>query len=188
MHEYTQDAMTYVRNYGRPDLFVTFTCNPNWQEIKTYLLPGQSPHDRPDLTARIFKQKLIKMMNVMTKSQIFGEVRCHMYTIEWQKRGLPHSHILIWLKDKIHTDSIDKIISAELPNPQTDPVLYDIVSSNMIHGPCGAFNHTAPCMKEEKCSKKYPRDFRKETETGMMVILHTGDVTLQMGASKQPLK
>ena len=28
MHEYTQDAMTYVRNYGRADLFVTFTCNP----------------------------------------------------------------------------------------------------------------------------------------------------------------
>ena len=31
MHEYTQDAMTYVRNYGRADLFVTFTCNPKWQ-------------------------------------------------------------------------------------------------------------------------------------------------------------
>ena len=28
IHEYTQDAMTCVRNYGRPDLFVTFTCNP----------------------------------------------------------------------------------------------------------------------------------------------------------------
>ena len=29
MHDRTQDAMTYVRNYGRPDLFITFTCNPN---------------------------------------------------------------------------------------------------------------------------------------------------------------
>ncbi|GFY21464.1 ATP-dependent DNA helicase [Trichonephila clavipes] len=34
MHEYAQDAMTYVRGYGRPDLFVTFTCNPTWNEIK----------------------------------------------------------------------------------------------------------------------------------------------------------
>lgn len=33
MHEYSQDAMTYVRKYGRPDLFVTFTCNPKWKEI-----------------------------------------------------------------------------------------------------------------------------------------------------------
>ncbi|CAE1250270.1 unnamed protein product [Acanthosepion pharaonis] len=28
MHARTQDAMIYVRKYGRPDLFVTFTCNP----------------------------------------------------------------------------------------------------------------------------------------------------------------
>jgi len=30
MHEYVQDAMTYVRAYGRPDLFITFTCNLTW--------------------------------------------------------------------------------------------------------------------------------------------------------------
>lgn len=33
MHEYSQDAMAYVRMYGRPDLFITFTCNSNWPEI-----------------------------------------------------------------------------------------------------------------------------------------------------------
>ncbi|CAE1281042.1 unnamed protein product [Acanthosepion pharaonis] len=32
MHARTQDAMTYVRKYGRTDLFLTFTCNPKWQE------------------------------------------------------------------------------------------------------------------------------------------------------------
>ncbi|CAL4067133.1 unnamed protein product, partial [Meganyctiphanes norvegica] len=32
MHQRVQDAMTYVRHYGRPDLFITFTCNPKWQE------------------------------------------------------------------------------------------------------------------------------------------------------------
>ena len=37
MHEYTQDAMTYVRIYGRPDLFITFTCNPKWSEIQGLL-------------------------------------------------------------------------------------------------------------------------------------------------------
>lgn len=48
MHEYTQDAMTYVRNYGRPDLFVTFTCNPKWVETESLLLPGQTAGDRLD--------------------------------------------------------------------------------------------------------------------------------------------
>ncbi|UYV75117.1 hypothetical protein LAZ67_12002534 [Cordylochernes scorpioides] len=28
MHEYAQDCMAYVHKYGRPDLFITFTCNP----------------------------------------------------------------------------------------------------------------------------------------------------------------
>lgn len=46
LHEYTQDAFTYVRNYGRPDLFVTFTCNPSWPEIIVELMPGQKATDR----------------------------------------------------------------------------------------------------------------------------------------------
>ena len=33
MNEKTQDVMTYVRKYGRPDIFITFTCNPLWDEI-----------------------------------------------------------------------------------------------------------------------------------------------------------
>ncbi|UYV81643.1 hypothetical protein LAZ67_20001774 [Cordylochernes scorpioides] len=51
MHEYAQDAMTYVRAYGRPDFFITFTCNPAWDEIKELLLTGQSPSDRHDISA-----------------------------------------------------------------------------------------------------------------------------------------
>ncbi|GBP63296.1 hypothetical protein EVAR_26610_1 [Eumeta japonica] len=34
MHEYVQDATTYVRAYCRLDLFITFTCKPTWDEIK----------------------------------------------------------------------------------------------------------------------------------------------------------
>ncbi|CAK1590210.1 unnamed protein product [Parnassius mnemosyne] len=41
LHEYTQDAFAYVRTYGRPDLFVTFTCNPIWKKITEELMPGQ---------------------------------------------------------------------------------------------------------------------------------------------------
>ncbi|CAD6226373.1 GSCOCG00011892001-RA-CDS, partial [Cotesia congregata] len=33
MQEYIQDALTFVREYGRPCLFITFTCNPKWPEI-----------------------------------------------------------------------------------------------------------------------------------------------------------
>jgi hypothetical protein len=106
MHEYAQDAMAYVRNYGRPDLFITSTCHSAWHEIKEGLLVGQSPTDRHDLTARVFKQKLIKLMDVICKYYIYGETRCWMYSIEWQKRFLPHAHILVWLKEKIRPTQI----------------------------------------------------------------------------------
>ncbi|GBM62165.1 hypothetical protein AVEN_199323-1 [Araneus ventricosus] len=166
MHEYAQDAMTYVRSYGRPDLFITFTCNSAWPEIKEELSHGQTATDRHDLLARVFRQKQQKFINVLTKMDVFGEARCWMYSIEWQKRGLPHSHNLIWLKEKIHSTQIDDVISAEFPNPEVDPVLSDIVKKSMIHGPCGNFNMNSPCMKDGRCSKKYSRQLLKETQTG----------------------
>lgn len=76
MHEYAQDAMTYVRKYGRPDLFITFTCNPTWTEITNLLFTGQSSIHRHYLTARVFKQKLTRLMDLITKNHIYGETRC----------------------------------------------------------------------------------------------------------------
>ncbi|XP_055918607.1 uncharacterized protein LOC129950708 [Eupeodes corollae] len=166
LHEKTQDAMTYVRNYGRPDLFITFTCNPDWQEIKQELFPGQRSFDRHDIIARVFHLKMKKMIKILTKDAIFGPVKCYMLTVEWQKRGLPHCHMLLWLNSKVEPDEIDKIIVAELPNKDEDPVLFEIVTKNMVHGPCGQENLTSPCMKNGICTKKYPRRFVTETQTG----------------------
>ncbi len=81
--EYIQDAMTYVRNYGRPGLFLTFNCNPKWQEIQAELMIGPTHYDRPDLSARVFRPKLIKLMDAINKNYAFGSTRCWMYSIEW---------------------------------------------------------------------------------------------------------
>lgn len=167
MQEYTQDAMAYVRLHGRPDLFITFTCNPKWKEISDLLMPGQKPSDRHDVTARVFRQKVVKLVNVIVKKHLFGPTQCHMYTIEWQKRGLPHAHILIWLKSRIRPDQIDDIISAELPNQMLDADLFRVVAKQMIHGPCGIVNPRSPCMDDKRqCTKNYPRKFLRDTVTG----------------------
>ncbi|XP_057444606.1 uncharacterized protein LOC130736847 [Lotus japonicus] len=89
-----------------------------------------------------------------------------MHTIEFQKRGLPHVHILLWLKPqhKIKTgDDIDKHISAELPDPKLYPKLYEAVSSYMIHGPCGPIDPKSVCMVDGKCSKHFPKKFQNCT-------------------------
>ena len=166
MHERTQDAMTYVRTYGRPDLFITFTCNPKWTEIQQELEAGQMAHHRHDIIARVFRQKLLLIMRLFKERHIFGEPLCHMYTVEWQKRGLPHAHILLWLRVKIHPNDIDSIISAEIPDKDIDPILFDVVRSQMVHGPCGKYNPKSPCMIDGKCSKKYPKAFLAHTQTG----------------------
>ncbi|XP_039282843.1 uncharacterized protein LOC120351029 isoform X2 [Nilaparvata lugens] len=166
MQEYAQDAMSYVRHYGRPDLFITFTCNPVWDEIQQLLFPGQSHVDRHDIIARVFRQKLKSLMDFIVKLEVFGSVRCWMYSVEWQKRGLPHAHILIWLYNKITSDEIDDVICAEIPRADSDKDLHAVIIKNMIHGPCGTLNPNSPCMVDGKCSKQYPRAFTANTVTG----------------------
>lgn len=45
------DAIAIVRKHGKPCLFITVTCTPEWSEIRKSLLPNQTPADRPDLIA-----------------------------------------------------------------------------------------------------------------------------------------
>ncbi|XP_067939447.1 uncharacterized protein [Watersipora subatra] len=66
MHEYVQDAMTYVRQNGRPDLFITLTFNPKWTDIKEALLDGQAAHDRHDIVARVLGLKVKLLLNLLT--------------------------------------------------------------------------------------------------------------------------
>jgi hypothetical protein len=166
MWQLYHDAMAIVRYCGKPDLFITMTANPNWDEITSALLPGQTAQDRPDLVARVFHLKFQELLALLTEKSIFGKHAGYVYTIEFQKRGLPHAHVLLILqapyKPKNPTD-YDRIVSAELPEKTLFPELYQTVTSCMLHGPCGSANPNAPCMKDGKCTKKYPRQFNEMT-------------------------
>ena len=101
------------------------------------------------------------LLNFIKKDRFFGRVLAYIYVIEFQKRGLPHCHILITLssQSKINTvEKIDECISAEIPDPEINSILHEIVMKNMIHGPCGDW-----CMVGGKCSKKFPKNFQEET-------------------------
>ncbi|RCV43462.1 hypothetical protein SETIT_9G296200v2 [Setaria italica] len=110
------DAMALVGKFGKPDIFLTMTCNPNWDEITNELYPGQSPQDRPDLVTQVFRAKLEELKKVLMEKDILGK-----------KRGLPHAHFLLIMQRKYKItcpEQYDLLISAELPNKKKYPDLY----------------------------------------------------------------
>jgi hypothetical protein len=183
-HRRFQDAMAIVRSKHKPDLFITVTCNVKWMEITEALLEGQKAEDRPDIIARIFNLKLKAILEDLVKNNIFGECVAHLYVVEFQKRGLPHAHILLIFSDntRVRTvEDVDNIVSAELPpDPSLFPEdtemnlqakrLQQIVLSQMRHGPCGRLNPLSPCMRDkdgiltDQCQKYYPKQFVQQTE------------------------
>ena len=174
--------MTYVKKYGNPSLFITFTCNPHWPEIKAELFPGHAPCNRPDVIATVFEKKLKVLMDLFTKHCIFGEKLADMYTIEWQKHGLlSHAYILLWLKDNVHASQIDSIISSEFPDPEHELQLFAIVKSRMIHRPYEPLKSHCTCMqviqRRERhltlCGKTTQDLFYSTHRQVMMVILYT---------------
>ncbi|XP_024007763.1 uncharacterized protein LOC112083883 [Eutrema salsugineum] len=161
MRKHYLDAMATCKYYGYPDFFITITCNPKWPEITRFLEKHDLKiEDRPDICCRIFKMKLDNLVNYLTKDHVMGHVNSAMYTIEFQKRGLPHAHMVVFLKpeSKLPTgEDIDRFISAEILDKDLDPILYEIVGDLMIHGPCGDDNPKNVCMHEKRCTKFFPK-------------------------------
>ncbi|XP_019149758.1 PREDICTED: uncharacterized protein LOC109146546 [Ipomoea nil] len=155
--------MAICRWVGYLDLFITFTCNPKWPEVQHFLNDRKlKPEDRPDIICRIFKLKLDTLLSECQKNKLFGPVIGVIYTIEFQKRGLPHAHILLFLDKNNRAQSgvnLDNIISAELPDQETDPEYFKVVEEFMMHGPCGRARLTSPCMANGKCTKTFPKKF-----------------------------
>ncbi|XP_071686773.1 uncharacterized protein [Rutidosis leptorrhynchoides] len=160
--------MALCREFDNPDLFITSTSNPKWPEIDGMLsyVNGQKAPDRHEIVARVFKQKLDALTNDIMKEHIFGTCQAGLYIIEFQKRGLPHVHMLIWLtrdyKCKTPSD-IDDLISAEIPSQIHDPEGFKAVTEYMLHEPCGGSHMDAPFIIDRKCSKHFPKPYYAET-------------------------
>nr|GEY14846.1 hypothetical protein [Tanacetum cinerariifolium] len=135
------DAMAICKWFGYPDLFITVTCNPKWPEITRFLNDKDlNPEDRPEILCRLFKVKLDQMIKDLKKDKLFGSV-----------------------KAVIYTETSIELYVLRFRDKENGLQLFQLVSDFMIHGPCGVNNPTCPCMRDGKCSKRFPRDFVNHT-------------------------
>ncbi|GKA96641.1 DNA helicase [Tanacetum coccineum] len=128
---------------------------------------------RTHVVCWVFEQKIQALIAFLKEERIFGDVTGVLYTVEFQKRGLPHCHTLLWVDSASRiriVEDVDRFISAELPDPRIDPEGYNVVSELMMHGPCGAVSMKAPCMKGDKCSKKFPKNSIRRPSLMKMVM------------------
>jgi hypothetical protein len=153
--------MARVRKFGKPDLFVTF----KWKKITDTLLLGQTAKDHPELVTRVFNLKLDTVLKDI-KDGVLGNVIAKIWVIEFQKRGLPHAHILLILDEasKLRTaEDFNSMVSAEISDLIRHPEAYETVTSCMVHGPCGPDFLNTQCMEQGKCKKRHPCSFSEET-------------------------
>ncbi|XP_076057180.1 uncharacterized protein LOC143034695 [Oratosquilla oratoria] len=171
MKQRQQDALAYVTAYGSPDYFITFTMNPKWPDLTEVLDkfngPGTQPYDRPDIVSRVFKLKLDSLIDDLTRKNTFGPVKAYLYSVEWQKRGLPHAHILLWMAVRVTADTVSQVIRAEIPDKEKEPRLYETVTRCMIHGPCKGYDESQVCChgkssKPGQCAKGFPKTCRND--------------------------
>ena len=94
------------------------TCNPRWEEILNEFLLAQTAQDRPNLLARVFKSKFEELKDDIVVKGVLGRVVVFVQVFEFQKRGLPHAHMLIILDkdDKFHNlEDYDWVVNVEIP-------------------------------------------------------------------------
>ncbi|GJV71206.1 DNA helicase [Tanacetum coccineum] len=98
MYAHYLDALAICRVHGNPSFFITFTCNAKWPKIQEYMdsWPELTTAGRADNVDHVFEQKVHDYIKFVRTTNLFGDITAVLYTIEFQKRGLPHCHSLLW--------------------------------------------------------------------------------------------
>nr|GEX58325.1 DNA helicase [Tanacetum cinerariifolium] len=151
MYAHYLDALAICRVHENPTYFITFTCNVKWPKITDYIVDflKVTTADRADIVDRVFEMKIHQFVKYLRDSKPFSKIIAIVYTIEFQKNGLPHCHTLVWI-DKVsrtqNQEEIDNYISNELPSEKIDPEGHRVVAKFMMHGPCGEIYPTGKTL------------------------------------------
>ena len=150
-----QAINAYCEQFGNPDLMITLTFGNKWNECIDFIQQmkeefpefNDSHFDMPYCgveSMHFFKDRLSRITKKSFEEflEISELPRCEHYVIrlEFQGRGAPHVHIMLWLADRLSLDDIRAHFFGCSP-PEEAEFMKSIIDSQMIH----------------KC--KYPRCF-----------------------------
>lgn len=170
MHKLFLDAMALMRAKGAPTLFFTMACSPADEAILASILWALRQHedgdtstsatDAFDIVSRVFAEIVKDLIRAIYEYHAYGECAGYTYSIEFQKRRLPHIHLLIILKHPPTTpQAYDEYVTAELPDdlPELEE-LRKLVADRELHA-CDD-----RCLnKNAQCSKHFPFKYCSHT-------------------------
>ena len=90
---------------------------------------NQQRAERYDVISRVFKLKLMQMLSDF-KNGLLGPRAAEVMCVEWQKRGLPHAHILLFFTAEAKlrdAADYDTVVCAEIPPVDEEPELHQHV-------------------------------------------------------------
>ncbi|XP_038135176.1 uncharacterized protein LOC119779572 [Cyprinodon tularosa] len=166
-----KDLFAMIRALGNPTFFLTFSAAEfRWPEVIEAIKRQQGEEvdfaaldwtakseilrSNPVTCMRMFDKRVEALYRdlLLSDAQPLGRVVDFFHRVEFQHRGSPHIHGLVWVEgapeleksaDQTVCDFVDKYISAQLPDPDTQPELYQKVNELQKH----SRNHTRSCFK-----------------------------------------
>ena len=182
------EVLAMVKQLGLPTFFMTLSCaDLRWNELISIIskLKGENLSEddirnmsyfercrylnlNPVLLARHFQYRVEVFFKEIVVNGPLGKVTYYAIRVEFQVRGSPHIHSLLWVlnapiltKDNIdeYIRFVDAIIRAYVPNMDENPELHKLVTTYQIH------SHSKSCRKykNQSCRYNFGRFFTNRT-------------------------
>ena len=154
-----------IGEWGSPTLFLTFSCAEyESPDITKYLRRvndvsssyniGKLCTEDPISVSRKFSLKFHAFFRkVLLNGEVLGKVDHFYWKREYQARGAPHYHVLVWVR-VIGQDDPDKVlawieerITCHIPDKKCSPDLHRLVTRYQLHK-CSSY-----CKREKKCGR-----------------------------------
>ena len=154
--------------FQKPDLLLALKANPKWKEV-------QQNEENQQIIHRVFDLKLKQLTTDITEKHILGQPTAPLEIVKICPKTNPLAYILVPLitipRTKIQTSlELDKMITAEIPNPETQPELHNLIAKHMIHTACLTTNKQSSCSNQYgRCRSNFPKEFQEETHKDQFI-------------------